>query len=53
MYLYKTLNSDPVVARHSFTQGVEKPVDNLFFGLFHGAQALRAKKTASAIRSLR
>jgi hypothetical protein len=24
----ETLNSDPVVARHSFTQGVEKPVDN-------------------------
>ena len=50
MYLYKTLNSDPVVARHSFTQAVEKPVDNLLFEVFQGAQALSAKKTAWAIR---
>ena len=50
MYLHKTLNSDPVVARHSFTQDVDKPVDNQCFRLFHGAQALKAKKIASAIR---
>ena len=50
MYPHKTLNSDPVVARHSFTQGVEKPVDNPYLGRFHGAQALKAKKIASAIR---
>ena len=46
----QTLNSDPVVARHSFTQGVEKPVDNPYLGLCYGAQALKAKKIASAIR---
>ncbi len=46
----KTLNSDPVVARHSFTQGVEKSVDNQYLRLIHGAQALKAKKIASAIR---
>ena len=46
----QTLNSDPVVARHSFTQAVEKPVDNLLFEVFQVAQALSAKKTAWAIR---
>ena len=47
---HQTLNSDPVVARHSFTQAVEKPVDNLLFEVYQGAQALSAKKTAWAIR---